>query len=175
MWAVATVAALAVGAPALPVFAADNGTVSAQVIAGGTACLTVPSSVDFGTAAFLAAGTQTVTTGSPNIAVSSCSTATETVLARGTDATAPGVVWTLTTTAPCPLAAPTTNQYNLGLRPIGGTGTTDVFLSGTNGSLGTVAANTTLTRIPIMRMPCTGSAGAGQTMSMSYVFTATVP
>ena len=42
-------------------------------------------------------------------------------------------------------------------------------------SLGTVAANGTLSRTPIMRMPCTGSTGSGQTMSMSYVFTATVP
>ena len=173
MWSVATVAALAIGASSVPVFAADNGTVNAQVIANGAACLTVSSNVDFGTAPFLAAGTTTVTVGAPNIAVTSCSTATETVLARGTDASATGVAWTLITAAPCPIAAPTTNQYNLGLR-VGGN-TPDAFLSGTNASLGTVAANATLSRTPIMRMPCTGSAGSGQTMSMSYVFIATVP
>jgi len=51
MWSVATVAALAIGASSVPVFAADNGTVNAQ-IANGAPCLTVSSSVDFGTAPF---------------------------------------------------------------------------------------------------------------------------
>jgi hypothetical protein len=178
MWTVAGVAALVIGASSMPVFAADNVTVTAQVIANGAACLTVSangSNVDFGTAPFLAGvGTTTVTVGAPNVTVTSCSTGSETVLARGTDATAAGVVWTLITTAPCgSIPPPTTNQYNLGLRA--GGNTPDTFLSTTNTSLGTVAANGTLGRTPIMRMPCTGSSGSGQTMTMSYVFTATVP
>jgi hypothetical protein len=168
-WCVVAVAALALGASAVPVFAADSGTVNAQIVVGGTACLTVSSSVDFGTAQFQAPGSNGAIVGTPSVAVTSCSTATETILARGTDATAPGVQWTLATAAPCPIAAPTTNQYSLGLRLTGGS---DTYLSTTNASLGSVAANGTLTRTPLMRMPCTGSAGQGQTMSMSYVFTA---
>ena len=172
MWSVATVAALAIGASSVPVFAADNGTVNAQVIANGAACLTVSSNVDFGTAQFLALGTTTVTVGSPNIGVTSCSGVSETVLARGTDATAAGVTWTLVTAGQCSPQG-LLNAYNLGLRV--GANTPDLFLSSANSSLGTVAANGTLSRTPIMRMPCTGSTGSGQTMSMSYVFTATVP
>jgi hypothetical protein len=170
-WAIAG-AALALGASAVPVLAADNGTVNAQVVAGGAACLTVSSAVDFGTAQFQALGSSAVTVGTPGVAVTSCATGSETILARGTDATAPGTIWTLTLAAQCSPQAPA-NLYNLGLRA--GGNDPDVYLSTANTSLGSLVAAGTLSRTPIMRMPCTGSAGTGQTMTMSYVFTATAP
>ena len=173
IWYVVPLAVLALGASALPGFAADTGTVNAQVVAGsGAACLTVSTSVNFGTAPFNGA-TSTTVVGTPNIVVTSCGVVgkTETILVRGTDATATGATWTLTTAVQCnPQSTP--NLYNLGLRLTGGT---DTLLAPTNTSLGTLAGSASLTRTPILRMPCTGSAGSGQTMAMSYVFTATVP
>ena len=170
---VAGLVVLVLGAAAVPVVAADNGTVGARVIAGGIACVTVGNDVDFGTAQFQALGTTTVTVGTPAVTVTSCSGGSQTILAKGTDATGTGAgaTWTLATAAQCgPQGTP--NLYNLGLRLAGGG---DTYLALANTSLGTLGANGTLTRTPLLRMPCTGSSGGGQTMSMSYVLTATIP
>ena len=172
IWCVLTVAALALGASAMPVLAADNGTVNARVVAGGAACLTVSSDVDFGTAQFQPVGSGSVVAGAPSIIVTSCATANQAILARGTDATGTQATWNLTTTTICSAILAQPNQYNLGLRL---QGSTDTFLSTTNASISSsLGAGASLTRTPVMRMPCTGSNGTGQTMTMSYVFTATL-
>ena len=129
------------------------------------------AAVDFGTLQFSLPNSTGALAGAPNMVVTNCSSASETILAHGTDATAAGAPRTLTTVAQCGVSG-TPNQYNLGLRlPSGG----DTFLSTSNLSLGSIPPAQGLTRTPLLRMPCTGSGGAGQAMNMSYVFTATIP
>ena len=162
-----SVALLAFGASAVPVFGAGNGSVNAQVTAAAAAapCITVPSAtVDFGTQPFNAAG-NTNAAQAASIMVTSCGTAGQNLLARGTDATGTGASWTLTTAAMCP-ATPVLDQYNLGLSPGGSLATTDSVVRLMMGPGEPVTFSPTIT------MPCAGSSGAGQTMSMSYVFTA---
>lgn len=162
-------AAFAFGASAVPVFSADNGTVNAQVsvTAPAAACLTVPSeTIDFGTWSFTPAGHTTFVTASP-ITLGNCSTGAQTLLGRGTDANGSSATWALTTSEMCP-ATPDLNKYNLGIENFGAllpVGTTDGIISG-------FAIGTPLSITPAIRLPCVGSSGAGQTMSMQYVFTA---
>jgi hypothetical protein len=166
-------AVLAFGASAVPVFGADNGTVNAQVsvAAAPAACITVPATtVDFGTQAFNGAGQTTQDSGSA-ITVSSCSTGVQSLLARGTSAVGPQATWTLTTTPVC-AATPVTNEYNLGRILAGGFSALGLTNSTLTSSL---AVGGSFTITPVLRMPCVGSGGAGTTMSMSYVFTATIP
>lgn len=166
-------AVLAFGASPVPVFGADNGTVNAQVsvAAAAAACITVPSTpVDFGTQSFNAAGQTTQDAGSA-ITINSCSTGTQSLLARGTNAAGTQATWTLTTTPVCAASA-VTNQYNLGFVITGGFAALGLTDSTLTSSLVTGGSST---HTPALRMPCVGSAGGGTTMSMSYVFTATIP
>jgi hypothetical protein len=168
-------AALALAASATPVFGADNGTVNAQVRAAAapTACITVPAAtVDFGTRPFNPAGASNVAQAAA-ITVKGCATGNGMVLlARGTNATGPIASWALTADPMCPAGAATAvDQYNLGL------------LFGSNTNLTTtdsvvypqLGPTEEFTASPTITMPCVGSSGAGELMSMSYVFTATLP
>jgi hypothetical protein len=177
---VAAAAALGVTAAAalvpLSALSADTGTVNAQVVAGATACITVTSptngaSVSFGSLAFSATPGSSQGSGSPDITVANCSTGSESVLASGTNATGASSTWALVG-ALANQCGNSLNQYRLGVRDANNT---DLFLTAQNQTLGSVAANGALTRIPRITMPCTGSSGNGQTMSMSFNFTATVP
>jgi hypothetical protein len=164
---------LAFGASAVPVFGADGGPVNAQVTvqAAPTACITVPAStVDFGTRQFSAPGASNTSQSAAPIAVTGCANSNMTLFARGTNATGPSGSWTLTEEPMC-LTTPVIDAYNLLLeRPSEGVirtlTTTDSFVSpmGPGEAVSLQAAIT---------MPCVGSSGAGQTMSMQYVFTAT--
>ena len=169
---VALIATLALGGSAVPVFAADNGTVNAQVTATEVACILVlpASTVDFGSAGFNAQGVQNVTVAAAAIRVTSCSGASQTLFGKGTDATAGAATWNLVTTPQCSTTGGPLNQYNLGLRSV----TSDTYLATTDTSLGSLASSGSYDRTAILRMPCTGSSGTGQSMTMSYVFTATV-
>lgn len=165
---------LACAASAAPVFSANGGSVNAQVtaIAQEDLCIIVsPSgagqSVNFGTLPFNAVGSSEVASGSPDIQVTNCGTGTQTILARGTDATggAGAGIWFLVDGA---ISLP--NLYKLGLGNAAGT----TFLSLSNVGVGSHAPNVTTTFTPRIVMPIAGSSGGGQTFSMSYVFTATV-
>jgi hypothetical protein len=167
-------AVLAFGASAVPVFGADNGTVNAQVTvtAAPAACITLSKTeIDFSTLSFNAAGSQQFwqALGGP-LTVTSCATSTQTLLARGTDAAGTGASWTLTTTAVC-AATPVLDEYNLGLTT---ESASQVYLSKTDASLVSMTAGAATDYWPAIRMPCVGSSGAGQAMSMQYVFTAMI-
>jgi hypothetical protein len=170
-------AMLAAAAALAPLAAqgASSGAVTAQVVAGGSPCITISSPsnlpVDFGSLAFSATPGASQGTGNPDITVASCATSSESLLASGTNATSGNVTWTLAGTLAntCQNAL---NQYRLALRD---QNQADLFLTTTNQSAGTLAANGTLTRTPRITMPCTGSVGGGLTMTMSFNFVATVP
>ena len=168
-------AGLAFGASAVPVFSADGGAVNAQVTAtaGPAACITLPAAtVDFGTLPFNAAGASTVSLAAP-IKVTGCANGGMVLLARGTDATSANAAWTLTGTTMCP-STPVSNQYNLGLSANGGASTDN--LTTTDAVVwAQMGPSEEVSKTPTIAMPCVGSIGAGQTMTMSYVFTATLP
>jgi len=165
---------------ALPAFSADNGTVNASVVAGAAPCITISSPpngspVNFGTLPFSTGNTPARTSGTPDITATNCGTSSETFLAKGTNATGSGptpATWSLES-LPLANCSATLNTYNLMLL---GPNNTDTFLDDlANASLGSVLANSGLTRTPRIVMPCSGSNGSSQTMTMSFVFTATIP
>jgi hypothetical protein len=161
-------ALLAFGASAVPVFGSDNGSVTAHVAvqAAPAACITVlGTTVDFGTRPFNPAGSSTSAQASP-IIVTGCATGGMNLLARGTNATSATASWTLTADSMCP-ATPVVDQYNLRLFNTNLT-TSDSMV------LPMMGPNEQVSLPPAITMPCVGSSGAGQTMSMSYVFTATI-
>ena len=172
--AASLLALAAFGASALPGFGANDGTVTAQVNVSSLEglCITIAPSgggqgVSFGTLPFNAFGNENVSDGSPDIQVTSCASGAQTLLARGTDATGAGALWFIFDDA----TSENPNRYKLGL---GNTpaGTTFLFL--TNKTVGSVAVGATTTFTPKLVMPIDGSSGNGQTMTMTYLFTATV-
>jgi len=173
-------ALLAFASP-LSAFSAGNGSVSARVLAGLAPCITITSpptaaGVDFGNLPFSPQSSSAFVEGSgtPDISVSSCATASETLFASGTAATDPSLpntTWNLTTAMPAQCSANFINTYRLGLR----TGTTDQFLTTANQTVTALAASASVTRTPRITMPCAGSSGNGATMTMTYNFTTTVP
>jgi hypothetical protein len=180
-WVVPLCVVAAAGATSpLTAFGADSGTVGAQVVAGVSPCITISSPanqpVDFGSLAFSTSPGSSQGPGAPNISVASCANASQLVYASGTNAMSPtNAIWTLVSALPnsCTNAP---NQYRLALRDANLN--TDFYLTTTNQQLtpstAPLAGNATLTRTPRIVMPCTGSAGAGLTMSMSFNFTATL-
>lgn len=152
---------------AVPAFSADSGTVNAQVSVA-TPCITVsPTTIQFGTHAF-SAGSES-TTGAAAIGYASCAPIAEKIFAKATDATGADATWSLTsawicnavntynvriwqTTSPSALVQLTKANQELESLGVGATGTFGYFG---------------------LAMPCTGSSGAGQTMSLQVIFTAT--
>jgi hypothetical protein len=63
----------------------------------------------------------------------------------------------------------TPNQYRLGINLLA----TPQWLTTTNLSIGSQMVSASNTYVPNLVMPCTGSQGNGETMTMSYIFTAT--
>jgi hypothetical protein len=176
--AVAAATAAVVLAP-LSARAADTGSVGARVVAGVAPCITInsPSNnalVDFGSLPFSATPGSSQAPGSPDITIANCATASESLLASGTNATAANATWTLSAGLPNQCSN-NLNVYRLALRDAN---QADLFLTTNNqtvGTLGTAIPGSTITRTPRITMPCSGSGGNGQTMSMSYNFTATIP
>jgi hypothetical protein len=158
-------------AGSLPAFGVDNGSVTATVNVQDVACVQITSSgITYGTKAFSTANTPVQGTGTiTNLA--SCSTADQTVLVHGATATGTGATWSLVSA----LACPTPNQY---VHEVDNPNTLGGFLQLASGNItfGSLAGNSSFGSIPTrLTMPCTGSNGAGQTMSTQIVFTATVP
>ena len=127
----------------------------------------------------------TASEGLVNLTLTNCGTATQNVLAAGTDAIGPGGRWQLTPqtgTGICPLGE---NKYSLlALGPLGG-GPRGIanYLANSPTPLGndsgvpfpfppSPAAATTINFF--LTMPCQGSVGAGLTQTLSATFTAVV-
>jgi len=146
----------------------DNGVVDAQVtVAAAAACIELSTtSIDFGT---LPLGAENEPA-APAITVTNCSTAAEDILASGTNAQAPGVVWNLAdTTATCATTLGL-NTYRLGL---GNANLPVPFSLGTvNETLATLQGGASSPYTALIHTACPGSAGAGQVLSMSINFLA---
>jgi hypothetical protein len=164
--AVSAIAALAFAASAIPAFGDGSGTVSATVTAAAP-CITVSNtSLDFGALPFStpdAVSTKRLPEGASNVA--SCSAQSERLFVHGTDATGPSASWTLAgaSAGPC-IVGP--NKYGLSLRFNFEVVPSDVQFA-------TLPAGQSTSPEFGLTMPCTGSDGAGQTLSFQYVFTAT--
>lgn len=145
----------------------DSGTVTAQVtVPTSAACLELStSSVDFGT---LSLGAEDQP-GSPAVTVTNCSGVSETILARGTDASGAGATWTLDDSADACAGSLGTDAYHLDLAAA----TSSVRLSTTNKLLGTLGSGSTADHTARISTACPGSSGGGTTMTMQIVFVAT--
>jgi hypothetical protein len=153
-----------------PTLAADTATVSASVSIVAP-CLTVSTTtLDFGAqqlstdAAFVSVD-RTIT-------YTSCSTTSETIFGRGTGATdGAAASWSLTgSSLPCSDLGP--NKYRLRSHP-SGVGPTHTLLTFDQGLEVLAAGATGLADRMELTTACTGSAGAGRTMSFNVTFTAT--
>jgi hypothetical protein len=149
-----------------------SATVSAQAAGGASPCVQVaPSSVSYGTGQFSTPGSPVVKNASSDIAVTNCGTAAEDFLARGSNATSPMASWQLIDTGGvCDTGSIDKYKLSLGL-----TFTPTFFLSTTNQTIEQAQPAGAVRQIPSqLTMPCTGSSGAGQTLSLELVFTAVV-
>jgi hypothetical protein len=201
MRGMATAAALALTATAfalsaVPALANESGTVDAQV-AVAAPCITLDkTSVDFGTAAFTTGSGAGANIKPPHPwpAFTNCSQSAEYVAMRGTSATGAGASWSLNGLAgnPC---TPGINVYAADLTGYDGTGyqgsggypvARSQYGSGglktqnklfydpgpaPNKPLLFTAGQRTSLGIDLW-MPCSGSDGAGQTMTFDIVLTA---
>lgn len=149
--------------------AADSGTVDAQVTVATPCIIVSPTAVDFGTLSFTTLAVQGYSQRS--IQLQNCGTSPEQVYVRGTDATLGGsTVWSLVAADPCSGGL---NEYFLRARDNSNTGPF-VGLTTTDQALETVSAGSNaLTNELQLVMPCTGSDGAGQTVTFQAIFTAT--
>lgn len=164
--ALALIGLWAIGAA--PALAADNGTVDAQVTVATPCIIVTPDFVDFGTLPFTPSAYDTRGVGTAPLGYESCSGIEETVFARGSDATGTSATWTLSRDG-YPCLNPSPNLYRLWLNA-----QTSLSLSTQDQQLEVVAAGApgTVTALNI-HMPCAGSDGAGELMSLQVVFTAT--
>jgi hypothetical protein len=138
-----------------------------------TPCILVgASTLDFGELPF--STPSAISSGSVDVDVTSCSTGTTDILARGTDASgdgAPAAAWLLSDIGgnPCTQGA---DLYGVALASAGGSA---LQLGTSNGFMASVAASDTLATNVRLEMACEGSGGAGQTMSSQVFLTAVVP
>lgn len=159
---------------ALPAFGDNTVTVSAKVTVA-SACLTVsPQSIDFGTMPFPTSGTFTPQGGNAlqQPTLTNCGVADETVYARGTDAVSSTSTakWTLIDYSVW--ASPGgTNLYTLALLENSGF---TLSLTTTNAQWRALSGGATDTHSVGIQMPRTGSDGAGETMTMQVVYTASL-
>ncbi len=176
--AVAAVGAFALSAG--PVFGAAGGSVTASVSVqqAAEACLLItggPSSIDFGTLAFGGpAGAISATNGA--LSVTSCAATTETITALGSNATgngSPAAQWSLDVSSlnPCQIGP---NVFHMSAALGTGAALQNLTSSQAPATLGTLTAQQTKTLTQGLVMPCAGSTGAGQTMSFTYGYTATL-
>lgn len=158
-----------------------SGTVTGQVTvtppSSSQVCATLDSTaLDFGTLSFGGSGRADLPT-----TVTNCSSSTELLLAHGSDATAPsGAKWLLTTNLRCNGGNPPLNEYEwltAQANPATGTSGFSGPLSKTDQDVGTAGgafgAGQAKTYNHALLMPCPGSSGAGETFTMSVVFTVT--
>ena len=168
-------------ASALPAFGGDSGTATLRVTAAAP-CLTVGAdTIDFGVRPFhsgsLAANGHP---GTPTITVTNCSPLAANVYGRGTNATGGSATWELVTSYLC--SSGDVNKYALSVwdGPFAVAGANATALTTTNQALFNDAgqraewpAGHSQDQLAQLFMPCTGSDGVGEEMSMQIVYTAT--
>lgn len=156
-----------------------NGTVNATVVANTGPCISIsPTSFSYTAAQFSSSGGNVTTV--PNNTkptVTNCSNQTENVMARGGSATGATPNWTLKG-GPLNCAADSSNVYRHDINRSGGGGL--LALTTTDQSWETSVPGTssgTNTRLldGVLTMPCTGSSGAGLTMTVQILLTAVIP
>lgn len=152
-----------------PAAAADSsGTVSAQVTVA-TPCVTVGNNLDYGTLPFSTSDPFVSVTKSSSTSYTNCSVTSEKIYVRGTTATSTtsNAVWDkLTGTNTCN-TMPNVYSHSVGDDQGG------KFLTLTDQLLNpAVAAGATKTLNTNLEMPCSGSSGAGETMTFSIIVTA---
>jgi len=145
--------------------ATGEGTVSAQVTVAAP-CVTVGPNIDYGTKGFSTATVPSSSTGVSSY--TNCSSEPERIYVRGSNAvsTSSTATWQVTGTDPCSVGV---NRYYHGV----GDDTGGANLSTTDQLINpSAAAGATKTLYATMTMPCSGSDGAGETMTFSIVVTA---
>jgi Glycine rich protein len=145
----------------------DSGTVNAQFsVPTSAACLELSTTtIDFGSVPL---GSENVSA-TPDVTVTNCSGGSESILARGSDATATGTTWTLVGGSATCADTLGLDRYRMALESSGGT----VELSASNAALGTLAGGDTSTQTARMWAACPGSTGSGQLMTTQITFLAT--
>jgi hypothetical protein len=164
-------AAASLALAAAPAWSADSATVSMSVTPA-SACIQLNSgsSLNFGTVPF-SAPNQPGTQSNPGPEVQNCSTATERVFARGTNASnGAGANWSLggvfdQTTSNVNCSAGNLNKFDVGVGA-------STLLSTTDQELSSLSGGATGQPPVTLVMPCTGSSGAGTVMTWSVIFTA---
>ena len=162
---------------ALPAGAAadSSGVVTGTVTVptAPTPCITIDTtSISFGTLGFSPSAATVVGDASPGTTVTNCSGgATQQLFAHGSDAVGSGTgLWSLIVTgAPC-TAGPDTYRYSL--RPVGASTSSGIYMTNTDALLSSTMVSD-LAYTHRIYMPCTGSSGAGETMSTNTTFTVT--
>jgi hypothetical protein len=150
-----------------PTSGPDNGTVNAQFsVPTSAACLELSTtSVDFGSVRL---GSENVAA-SPDVTVTNCSGSSESILARGSDASASGTTWTLVGGSVTCADTLGLDNYRMALESSSAT----VGLSTSNATLGSLAGGDTSTQTARMWAACPGSTGSGQLMTTQITFLAT--
>lgn len=149
-----------------------NGSVTATVQVRAAACITVaPSTFSYAPAVLsTASGLVTTTPNSTRPVATNCSSSPENFLARGGTATGSGATWDLVSSLDC--GGGGTNQYRHDLKPAS-TSYAPLQTTDQTWETGVAASGTSLVDTRLT-MPCTGSNGVGQTMSLPIVITAVV-
>jgi hypothetical protein len=131
-------------------------------------CITVSptATIYFGTGMLSEPGAVVSLAGDQGLTITNCGTQTETILVRGTSAGGLGTTWDLTEGDPC-TAGP--NRFGLRLSA----GDLSLRVGAANKTVATLSPGQALTRSVRILMACSGSGGAGQTLTVQLVFTAT--
>ena len=160
-------------AGAAPAWSQSSGSVTATVVVQGSACITITPTTFSYVASGLSTSTAPVTTlpSSAKPSAANCSTVTQNFLARGGPAMGTGASWTLETAFNCDV--PQINMYKHEVKPLSGSFTA---LTATNQTWeSAVPANASRTLDTRLTMPCDGSNGVGQTISIPVTITAVAP
>lgn len=160
------VVAVALALSAGPAFGDDEGTVAAQVTVAAPCIQVTPAQLDFGTLG-LSAGVNDEVFATRPVTATNCGAAA-TIAARGSNASSTaGTTWTL---EPEPsLLCSTPNRF---MQRVSNGGSSFALSSTQDTTIRQVAAGEAAPLDALVVMPCTGSSGAGEVMTFSYVFTA---
>lgn len=155
--------ALLGSAPALAL-GAESGEVTATVTVAAP-CVTVGGPIDFGEVGFAPEGDIATSSGLSNY--TNCSSVTEQIAVRGTNAssTTTSTVWTLQSQQPC-VGTTTLNEFRVETKDV------DQLSLALSTSASTIdpalaAGTPAQTLWTMLYMPCTGSDGAGETMQFT--------
>jgi Calx-beta domain len=124
------------------------------------------TAVEFGTGMLAAPGAPVSIKGDKQISVTNCGATTETILVHATNATGSAASWELTDGDPC---AAGKNRFGLSLA----ISEVSLRVAAADRILVTLGPGQAVTRNVRILMACSGSDGAGQTLTLRLVFTAT--